>query len=157
MVLAACGAGGPPAPARATINEILAHNLHDAVDEAGEHEDWLELFNPGEEAADLSGWTLVDELGEGSHWSFPTGTVLDPGDFLVLWCDATPEQGPLHTSFQLAADGESLLLFDADGVLVEETRYAMLFFDESWARVPDGADRWQIPARPTPGRPNGAE
>ena len=151
-LLAGCGAEAV-APA-ATINEIVALNRGGLEDEHGELEDWLELYNPGPEPVELAGYTLVDELGAGEPWSFPSGARIDPDGFLVVFCDGSPDQGDLHASFTLDVDGESVLLFDADGMLVEETRWAILEPDTSWARVPDGGDVWQTPDAPTPGASN---
>ena len=39
--------------------------------------DWIELYNPGTEPVDLSGWTLSDDKDDPARWTFPEGTVLD--------------------------------------------------------------------------------
>ena len=47
-------------------------------------EEWVELFNRGEEAVDLSGWTFEDAVS----FTFPEGSSLAPGSFLVVARDA---------------------------------------------------------------------
>ena len=45
--------------------------------------DWIELYNPGGEVADMSGWYLIDSEMNTSF--FPNGTSLAPGQLLVVW------------------------------------------------------------------------
>ena len=163
-ILTACGGSWEPdwRVPTATINEILGHNATGEVDEAEELEDWIEIHNPSDEAIDLTGWTLHHESDDEAvgPWSFPDGLVLEPGEFLVLWCDGEPEQGELHTGFQIDAGvgyaTHALLLFDADEELVEEVRHGILFTDISWARMPDAGEDWRFLHEPTPGASNDA-
>jgi hypothetical protein len=46
-------------------------------------EEWVELFNRSDIAVDLGGW----ELDGGLQFSFPAGTVIEPGEFLVVAAD----------------------------------------------------------------------
>jgi len=58
------------------INEVLSHsNIGD---------DWIELLNAGGAPVDLSGCTLTDNLDLPARWAFPTSTVVQPGEYLVL-------------------------------------------------------------------------
>ena len=56
------------------INEICAHNLSGLQDGDGVCKDWIELYNPGGEPVDLSGWSLSDDKDDPGHWVFPAGT-----------------------------------------------------------------------------------
>ncbi|MDG2381439.1 MAG: lamin tail domain-containing protein [Pirellulaceae bacterium] len=47
--------------------------------------EFVELFNAGDEAADVSGWRFSD----GVAYEFPTGTSIEPGEYFVLAEDAT--------------------------------------------------------------------
>ena len=53
------------------INELVAKS--DVT------EDWVELYNGGDESVDLSDYTLEDSGGE--PWSFPEGTEIAAGGF----------------------------------------------------------------------------
>ena len=72
------------------INEIYAHSGgYDLIDRS----EFIELYNPGAEAVDLTGWVLtdVDDSGvcSGSNlWEFPEGTTLEAGDYVVIAKDA---------------------------------------------------------------------
>jgi hypothetical protein len=80
-------------------------------------------------------------------------TTLAPGDYLVVWADEQPEQGPFHAPFKLDADGEDVFLFDG-GVIVDQTTFYSLNSDESYGRWPDGTGEWQVLSEATPGESN---
>ncbi|NOZ62418.1 MAG: lamin tail domain-containing protein [Calditrichaeota bacterium] len=46
------------------INEFLAGNETINTDEDGEYEDWIELYNAGDDAVDLTGFTITDDPTE---------------------------------------------------------------------------------------------
>src|SRR5690606_33629293 len=48
------------------------------------NEEWIELFNRSLSPIDLSGWSFDDAVG----FSFPQGTILGPGQYLVVSNDA---------------------------------------------------------------------
>lgn len=57
------------------INELMFHPpTRDDADE------WIELFNRGESAQDLTGWALTD----GVNFQFPSGTMIPAGGYLVV-------------------------------------------------------------------------
>ena len=75
----------PPAVAAPTdvvINEMMFHALSDL-----DGDDYLELFNRGATAVDLSGWTF-----SGVTLTVPAGTTIDAGGFLVVAKDAVQFQ-----------------------------------------------------------------
>ncbi|MFH0792996.1 MAG: lamin tail domain-containing protein, partial [bacterium] len=64
-----------PARAQVVINEL---QYHPAGDAAGE--EFIELFNTGSQAVDLSGWFFSD----GVDFVFPVETALGAGEYLVV-------------------------------------------------------------------------
>ena len=116
------------------INEIM---YHPASDETSD--EFLELFNAGDSAVDLSGWEFTD----GIEFFFPDGTVLEPGAYLVLSPDllmfetvygsSIPVTGPYTGA--LDNGGERLELMDGDGQIVDELEYSD---DAPWPSWPDG-------------------
>jgi hypothetical protein len=158
--------GRPPSPGRPVINEVLAMNWSSYADERGEYDDWIELYNIGESALDLTDYQLTDNSGVAEPWTFgsnkepdkdeakKTELVLEPGAYLVVWCDSTPRQGATHTDFALDGDkGETLTLLNPDGHEIDEVAFGPQNGDVSWARHPDGGDKWKE-AEPTPMEPN---
>ncbi|RMF38927.1 MAG: hypothetical protein D6759_00325, partial [Chloroflexi bacterium] len=93
------------------INEVMALNTRTLEDEAGEHDDWVEVYNAGAVTVTLAGFYLTDDLTEPTKWGFPAGTVLPPGGYPLVWCDNDGGQGPLHAAFKLNRDGEAVGLF----------------------------------------------
>lgn len=130
------------------VNELLAGNDAGITDEAGEAEDWLELYNPGSTAVSLDGWTITDDFGVEEPWAFPEGAEVPAGGYLLVWCDGDADQGDLHADFKLSKDGETVTLLK-DGEVSSEVAFPALEDDQSYARVPDGSDDWSI-TTPTP-------
>lgn len=109
-----------PAEGTVRITEFAASNLRGIVDEDGDHEDWIELFNDGTNAVPLGGWYLTDKSSDFTKWRFPP-TNIGPGKFLVVFASGKDRRTPglpLHTNFKLDAGGEFLALVEADGATV---------------------------------------
>jgi spore coat protein CotH len=126
------------------INELLAKNINDATDEASEFEDWIELYNKGLEAVNLSGFHLTDNQWNLDKWEIPSGTSLAPNEYLIIWADNDMEQGPLHANFKLSGSGESLTLINAEGQIVDEVIFGAQQADMAYARSPNGTGGFVI-------------
>lgn len=139
------------------INEFMAANNSTYQDETGDYDDWIELHNSGAEPIDLGGMYLTDNLATPDKWTFPEVTI-PGGGYLVVWADGQPEEGALHTGFNLAAmTGEELGLFAPDGaytLVVDSLRFGTQRTDTSYGRRPDGTDNWRFMSDPTPGAEN---
>lgn len=92
------------------INELVAQNVAGEVDEAGDFEDWVELFNTTNAAIDLSGYYLSDDVANLSKWKFPTSTVIAANGYLIVWADDEATEGPLHATWKLSSGGEAVVL-----------------------------------------------
>lgn len=146
------------APPAVRINEFLADNASVNRDEAGEYDDWVELYNGSAIAIALDGLYLTDDLAQPHKWQIPAGTTIPPGGYLLVWCDGDTGQGPLHASFRLDRDGEEIGLFDSDAhgnVPLDTVVFGPQREDVSYGRRPDGADGWETLDPPTPGGRNG--
>ncbi|MBL7802281.1 MAG: CotH kinase family protein [Saprospiraceae bacterium] len=135
---------GAAASTDIVINELLASNETTATDEAGEFDDWIELYNNGTAAVDISGWIITDNPANLDKWDFPTGTVIQPGDYLILWADEDSSQGPLHANFKLSASGEELILLDASGAVVDQVTFGVQDVDMSLSRIPNGTGSFVV-------------
>jgi hypothetical protein len=139
------------------INEFMASNDAGIMDETGSFEDWAEIYNPGPEDVEMGGLFLTDDLAESTQWSFPD-TLLEAGDFLLVWCDNDPEDGPMHTSFKLSSGGEEIGLFGrlaASNELIDSYTFGAQTTDISEGRELDGMESWVFFPVPTPGASNG--
>ena len=137
------------------INELLAINETTNMDEAGEYDDWIELWNYSDVHVDLSGHYLTDINDNLEKWQFPdTGVVIDPGEFLIIWCDEDQEQGSLHTNFKLSSSGEYLALVLPDGqTILDSITFPVQDQDVSYGRSANDQDQW-IYMTPSPGASN---
>src|SRR5258705_13929196 len=57
------------------ISEFVASNVGGLVDEDLDSSDWLELYNFGNGAVNLSGWFLTDNTNNLTKWAFPATTI----------------------------------------------------------------------------------
>jgi hypothetical protein len=138
------------------LNEFMADNETTIQDEAGDYDDWLEIFNPGPAPAALGGLYLTDDLDDTDEWEFPD-TTLAAGGFLIVWCDEDGGDGPLHASFKLSAGGEEIGLFGSEiqgNVLIDSRVYGPQIADISEGRETDGNLPWVLLNPPTPGYQN---
>ena len=149
-----------PAPAdlpRLFVNEILAVNNSINMDEMGQYEDWVEIYNDDDSVVDVAGMYLTDNPGQPKQWQIPAGTTISAKGFLLIWCDNDPNDGPLHANFKLTGDGEGVGLYqdDANGnVLIDYASYPPVRADVSYGRYPNGSDNWGFMALPTPAAAN---
>lgn len=128
------------------INEIMADNDNTAQDEAGDFDDWIELFNVGPEDADLGGYYFSDKADDLTKWTFPDGTFLAAGDYLIVWADEQESQGPLHADFKLSKDGEGVYLTAPDLSPVDAVDFGAQETDMGYARIPNGTGDFVIQA-----------
>jgi len=165
VVLAAFGCGGngglgddddSAAPSTSlTLNELLASNDTVVADEAGEFDDWLELYNSGDEPVDLGGWSLSGgPRSQEAPWVVPGGVTVPAQGFLLIWADDDVEQGELHTDFKLSKAGETLVLYQPSGEQADSIEFPAQETDRSWGRLPDGGGDWQQLSDPSPAQAN---
>ena len=135
------------------INELMAANQTTIADQDGEFDDWAEFYNNTSGTINLSGWYLSDNPQLLTKWQFPTGVFLNPGEFLTVWVDDDEPQAGLHTSFNLSADGELLMLVKPDLTIADQVVFGPQTPDISLARCPNGVGSF-IKTAPTFGADN---
>jgi hypothetical protein len=134
------------------INEFMASNSSTLIkDPQGQYDDWIELYNKGPTAVNISGMYLTDDLSEPNKWQIPAGTSIPAYGYLLIWADNDVTDTGLHANFKLSADGEEIGLFDTDGfTLLDSVVFSEQSTDASYGRYPDGSDQWQYMLSPTP-------
>jgi hypothetical protein len=103
-------------------------------------EEWIELFNRGEHAVDLTGWRLDDAM----TYAFVAGTRIEPGQYLVVANDAASLRSKYPTLTNIVGDfggalansGERIRLLDAEGNPVDDVSY---FEAGRWDSRADGS------------------
>ena len=81
----------PHAAGAVVINELMSSNGATRADETGGYPDWFELFNPGTEAVDLTGWGVSDDVARPFKWTIRHGG-LDAGGYLVVFASGKDRQ-----------------------------------------------------------------
>lgn len=138
------------------INEFMADNESVIQDEYGDFEDWIELYNPTDNAINLKNYFLTDNFSDQTKWALPDSTI-QPGQFFLVWADNDDEEGPFHTNFGLSNDGEQAGLYYQDVLeilLVDTLSFGVQSDDISYGRETDGADNFVLFDTPTPGTSN---
>ena len=126
------------------INEFMASNDMTQVDQDGEYDDWIELYNNSNLDIDLSGYFLSDNSEDIMSWQIPAGTVISANGYLMIWADKDEEQEGLHANFKLSSAAESIILSDSDGSILDEVSYADQTTDISYGRFPNGTGDLQV-------------
>jgi len=140
------------------INEVMADNDITIEGPGNDYPDWIEIYNASDEEIDLSGMYLTEDLLRPIMWIFPQGTTIEPEGYLVIWADGRMDDDGLHVPFRLNANGDSVALFDKDGVtLIDSITFHKQIRDTSFGRTPDGGDEWSYMSTPTPGSTNEAD
>jgi hypothetical protein len=143
------------------INEFMAKNTAEnpqhILDENGEADDWLELYNPADTAVRCEGLYLSDDSTSRRKFAL-FDTVLPPRGYLLIWADDQSEQGRHHADFGISAtDGDEIILSTAQGRIIDR----IMFFancnnpearlpNQSYGRSTSGSGTWCRQASATP-------
>jgi hypothetical protein len=145
------------------INEFLASNSAINADEFGEYDDWFEIYNSNNEAINIGGLYVTDDLDEPDKWQIPANqpavTTIPAAGFLLIWADGQTGQGPLHVDFKLGAGGEEIGLFqelEGEFYQIDGFSFGPQTSNVSYGREEDGGEIWQSFTIPTPGESNNA-
>ncbi|MBK7937064.1 MAG: CotH kinase family protein [Lewinellaceae bacterium] len=146
------------AAAQVRVNEYSAANWEQFPDNYGKHEDWIELYNPAAGPADISGWGLTDDDTELAQWSFPAGTTIPAGGYLLVWCSKRNESagGHFHTNFSLTQTkgNDKIVLTQPNGLIADAVEVEKTLVHQSRCRNIDGGATWLVCTTPTPGASN---
>lgn len=137
------------------INEFMASNANTYPDEAGEFEDWIEIFNPGDAPIALQNFYLTDDEDTPAKWKMPVIWLPAQG-YQVFWADSDESQGNRHANFKLGAGGEAIYIFEKNGdgfSLVDSYAFGAQGTGQATGRLPDGSGDFQ-PVAPTPAATN---
>lgn len=133
------------------INEINAMPATDAdgnglIDELDD--EFIELVNRGGKSADISGWFFSND-GSSIQHIFPEGTILPPGEALVLFANgqiqpegsyggAIVQNTNQSISLDLGDEGDKPTLFDSEGNIIDSHTYGAAGNEgQSLTRTPD--------------------
>ncbi|MCC8114070.1 MAG: CotH kinase family protein [Bacteroidales bacterium] len=137
------------------INELMQSNIDCIMDDLNEFPDsWVELYNPEQTDADISGYALSLESDGSEAYILPEGTIVPAEGYLLLYCDKQGEG--LHATFRIDSGKGSLYLFDSTGHQVDGIKSIKKqpAPNIAYGRVQDGDSEWGYQLTPTPGQSN---
>jgi beta-lactamase superfamily II metal-dependent hydrolase len=117
--------GDPQTQPTTSTNVVFSEVFYDTPGDEN-LEEWIELYNNASETVDLSGWTIIDNNGTGSTYTFPSGVTILPGTYLTVARDS----GGFTAIYGYEADvygslpflnnsGETIILYDNGGIEVD--------------------------------------
>ena len=141
------------------INEFSAANYDDHLDNYGEYEDWIEIYNAGGANVDISGYFFSDDIGEPMKWQVPNSLTIPPGGYEVIYCSKRNELvgTNAHTSFKLTQTQQEYVVFSDPGGTTIDVYWIEVSnqTNHSHGRLTDGGAVWGVFTNPSPGGPNG--
>lgn len=153
-------ADSPQEPAL-VINEIMPANIDMFIDPSFNYGSWIELYNPGTQDIDISGWYLSNDPADLRQC--PLGNrqrIVKAKGYLTLWFGHVDTYCPDQIDFKLENSYDDptqtsiVTLSDKDGNVVISQTYPLVPARISWARKSDGAGEWGFTGFPTPGATN---
>lgn len=154
------------------INEVQTINTQGLIDEYGHLNAWVEIANVSHSTYDIRGMFLTtDRSVLDKSMSAPERmrrmSIIPSGDprttltgrqHLVFFCNSKPAEGTMHLTVSVNPETPVWVgLYDGNGVdLIDSVTVPVLAAGQSYARVKDGAARWDVkPAEAvTPGISN---
>ncbi len=129
-----------PVDISATVNSevVISEIYYDvATNRGGIDDEWVELYNFGDDSVDISGWKIGDN--DGQLDILPENTVLSSGSFLLIsrnvntftdfWSTEVPDGTQIIGidskigSNGLSSTGDTVILQDAEGSMVDSMSY----------------------------------
>lgn len=132
------------------INEVMTGNRSAYSDDKGSASDWVELYNASSAPVAVTGWVLTDKQDRTVTFKFPE-YVMQSGEYLLVFTSGDFENDltkTWHAPFKLSSQGDTLMLFDESGTIVQSMNIPALEADHSYARKEDGT--WEETREFTP-------
>ncbi len=142
--------------AQIKINEYSVSNYSNFVDNYGEYEDWIELYNAGATPVNLTGYHLAVKASNLGKWTFGNVTI-NAGGFLRIWASNKDDNtGPnLHTNFKLKqCQGDKIFFASPALVILDSVTLKKTQISHSRGRTTNGATTWSVFTNPTPNASN---
>jgi Na+-transporting methylmalonyl-CoA/oxaloacetate decarboxylase gamma subunit len=126
------------------INEVMAINETSHVDDFGQRNGWIEIYNNTAKTQDLGGRYLTNDRNNPKKYPIPRGDVLTrvkPHQHVLFFADEKPINGTFHLNFRLDPAKENWIgLYDNDGktLLDEIVIPAGMLADQTFGYEKDG-------------------
>jgi hypothetical protein len=125
------------------VNEFMASNSATVVDQNGEYNDWIELYNNTPSTISTSGLYLSDKIDTLYKWAMPAVSIA-PNSYLIIWADKDTLQDGMHSNFKLSSLGDQIVLVYADSTIIDSVTFGAQASDVSLSRSPNGTGDFTV-------------
>jgi len=142
--------------APATLGTTTSLRINEWMAQATNGSDWFELYNTSSLPVQLSALILTDDpsiLGAGKSPIRPL-SFIDALGWVKCIADGDPGKGANHLNFNLSSEGETLRLYDANLVTIDNIFYGLQLPGVSQGRYPDAGANANSFTTPSPGEIN---
>ncbi|CAN5298672.1 hypothetical protein BH10PAT2_BH10PAT2_1180 [soil metagenome] len=119
--------------------QVIINEVHPAPSTGN---DWIELYNPTIQVANLTGWTIEDSASTLTTTPTLSGQILSSHGFLVV-----------EVGNRLNNSGDQVKFVNPNGEILDFFTYESSVIDQSWSRLIDGYGNMNL-AQPTRGYSN---
>ncbi len=154
FLFAAMFGAAMPGYAQLVINEFMQSNIDCVMDDLNEFPDsWVELYNAGSTAVNLSQYKLGVSDQAAEAWQLPNHSV-GSHQHVLLFCDK--ENTGLHAPYRIdSGKSDGIWLFQGETVADCITKIKKQPAPNiAYGRKNDAAEKWGYQATPTPGKAN---
>lgn len=139
--------------AQLVINELMQSNIDCLLDDINDYPDsWVELYNTGTTAVNLSEYSIGLTDNPADAWKLPYKSIPSK-QYVVIYCDKVANG--IHADFKIDSGKGALYLFRKNAVAEELPNLAKQPAPNiSYGRKTDGSDTWGYQSTPTPSSAN---
>ncbi|MBP6334649.1 MAG: CotH kinase family protein [Bacteroidia bacterium] len=113
------------------INEICPSNVSNKLNENGEYDDWIEIYNAGNAPVNMGGYGLSDEIGDPFKFIFPYFELGPQQKVLVFASDQ--DRTDISNHWETAVNAQTSWKY-AEGTSQPDTNWRNLSFnDAGWS------------------------
>lgn len=121
------------------VNEFLANNTSVNMNEYGQYEDWIELYNTTATPLNLFGLYLTDDYTIPTKFAFLQNTIIPANGYLIVWADQNASTASyVHANFKLLTTGEKLMLSNSTGVVFDSISFGLQDTNIAYGRCANG-------------------
>ncbi|MCK5123326.1 MAG: lamin tail domain-containing protein [Candidatus Pacebacteria bacterium] len=136
----------PPAPfVKGGVDDIIITEFLLDPEGSDKSDEFIELYNNGDEEVDLGGCVLEDKMGSVKKFVISEGTKIGAGKYKAFYSD--------ETKITLNNSGDGIVLRDYKNNIIDETEISDSALKER-AFALDENENWVWTMKPTPGREN---
>lgn len=134
-----------PASPSIFINEVMTNNTSTTQDNAGDFDNWIEIYNDEDEVVNLGGMFISNSFFLKTFHQFERNNAdlnIPAKGYILLWADDEVNQGSSHLPFTFTNMGDEVILSNIDGNTIDSIAIPVLDADVSYGRESNAASNW---------------